>query len=213
VPSETTRWLAAAAAVRRCWLLAGSILERRRGRIYNTSLVFDRSGALRARYRKIHLFEARLDDGRVIRERSVYEAGSRPVMLMLEGWRCGLSICYDLRFPELYRLYADRGAHLLFAPANFTQRTGRDHWDVLVRARAIENQCFVVAPGQCGANPATGVASYGHSLVVGPWGEVLARAGDRETCLAVTLDPDRLRETRRRIPVLRHRRLVRVTRR
>ncbi|MBN1556791.1 MAG: carbon-nitrogen hydrolase family protein, partial [Lentisphaerae bacterium] len=124
----------------------------------------------------------------------------------MDGWCGGLSICYDLRFPELYREYAARGAHVLWVPSNFTLRTGRDHWEVLLRARAIENQCFVVAPDQCGTNPRTGIASYGHSLAVDPWGEILARAGGTAEVLTVTLDPDRLDAVRRRIPVLEHRR-------
>jgi nitrilase len=118
-----------------------------------------------------------------------------------------MSVCYDLRFPELYRLYTERGARLLFVPSNFTQRTGRDHWEVLCRARAIENQCFVVAPNQCGANPATGIASHGHSVVVGPWGEVLCEAGDDETVLTARLDIGALEATRRRVPALDHRRI------
>ena len=119
----------------------------------------------------------------------------------------GLSICYDLRFPELYRDYSAQGAHALLIPANFTQRTGRDHWEVLTRARAIENQSFVIAPDQCGVNSGTGVASYGHSVVVGPWGEVLALAGDEETVLSVTLEPAALESARNRVPALQHRRL------
>ncbi len=210
IPSDLSRWLAALASKQRCWVLAGSVLEQHKGSIYNTCLVFDRQGKIRARYRKIHLFEARLDDGRVIREQSLYEAGARPVLVNIEGWVCGLSICYDLRFPELYRLYSSCGAHLMFAPANFTRRTGKDHWEILVRSRAIENQCFVVAPNQCGKNRATGVISHGHSLVVAPWGETLVQAGSREICMSAMLDPALLREARGRVPVLLHRKITRV---
>lgn len=201
------KWLAAQALARRAWLLAGSVIERDRERIYNTSLLFDRHGQLAVSYRKIHLFEARLENGQVIREADVYRPGDEPVLATIEGWRCGLSICYDVRFPELYRHYAIHGATLLLIPANFTQRTGRDHWEVLVRARAIENQCFVVAPGQCGANPHTQCRSYGHSLAIGPWGEVLSVAGDEPTVLDVTLDPSLLHLARNRVPTLAHRRL------
>lgn len=203
-------WAAGLARDRQAWVLAGSILERSGRRVYNTSLLFDAKGRLRARYRKLHLFEARLGSGQVVRERDVYQAGRVPVMANCMGWCCGLSICYDLRFPELYRRYSARGALLLFAPSNFTQRTGRDHWEILVRCRAIENQCFVVAPNQCGMNVRTGVASHGNSLVVGPWGEVLARAGDEPTVFTVTLDFAELAAARERIPVLAHRRLWRV---
>jgi len=202
------RWLAAQAARLRSWILAGSILERDHDRIFNTSLLFDREGHLAAFYRKMHLFEARLENGRVIRERDVYHPGDEPVLASIDGWRCGLSICYDLRFPELYRHYAKLGATVLLIPANFTQRTGRDHWEVLVRARAIENQCFVVAPDQCGRNPQTTCRSHGHSLAVGPWGEVLASVGDEPAALHVTLDPALLRTTRDRVPALAHRRMA-----
>lgn len=201
------RWLAAQAVRCHAWVLAGSVLERAGDRIFNTSLLFDRDGRLAATYRKIHLFEARLESGHVVRESDVYQAGDHPVLATIDTWQGGLSICYDVRFPELYRHYASQGATLLLIPANFTQRTGRDHWDVLVRARAIENQCFVVAPDQCGANPHTKCRSHGHSMVVGPWGETLVTAGDEAAVLQVTLDPELLRTTRHRVPALAHRRL------
>lgn len=208
-PLEGTilRRVASWAAERKVWMLAGSIIERAGRRFHNTSVLFDRRGRRKAVYRKIHLFEAHLENGIVVRERDTYSPGRTPVMASIEGWRCGLAICYDLRFPELFRRYAARGSHILFLPSNFTQRTGRDHWETLIRARAIENQCFVVAPNQCGVNPVTGVASYGHSMVVGPWGETLVALGARVAAASVTLDSARLDETRRRIPALRHRRL------
>lgn len=205
--AQVVAWLEGQARRRVAWILAGSVIEPAPEGIYNTCLLLSPDGSCAARYRKLHLFEAVLEDGRMIREADTFLAGDTPVMAVLGAWRCGLSICYDVRFPELYRQYSDGGAHLLFVPANFTQRTGRDHWEILVRARAIENQCFVVAPGQCGCNPCTGVPSHGHSLVVGPWGEVLAYGGDTPTLLHATLDPDELRATRARVPALRHRRL------
>jgi nitrilase len=200
-------WLAAQAVRANAWVLAGSVLEREGDTIYNTTLLFDRAGRRVTTYRKIHLFEARLESGHIIRETDVYQAGEHPVLVPLETWRCGLSICYDLRFPELFRQYAAQGATLLMIPANFTQRTGRDHWETLVRARAIENQCFVIAPDQCGANPVTRCRSHGHSLAVGPWGEILAAAGDEPAVLQVTLEPELLRATRQRVPALAHRKL------
>ncbi len=199
--------MAAIAVAHDSWLLAGSMVEASDEQTWNTCLLLDRQGRVTATYRKIHLFEAHLEDGTVIREEDSYSAGTEPVVVELDGWCCGMSICYDLRFPELYRLYAERGAHLFFVPANFTQNTGKDHWEVLLRARAIENQCFVIAPNQCGTNERTGAASYGNSMAVGPWGEVLCRAGDAETVLCVELDPESLRKVRKRIPVLDHRRL------
>ena len=205
IPGPTTDRLAGMATQRSSWILAGSVIEKAESKIYNTSVLLDREGRIAARYRKIHLFEAKLDNGQVIRERDTYAAGTEPVLVDVEGWKCGMSICYDLRFPELFRLYARQGAHLFFVPSNFTQRTGKDHWEVLLRARAIENQCFVVGPNQCGTNPQTGVESYGYSMAVGPWGEILSQAGVEETVLITDLDPLQLTHTRDRIPVHKHR--------
>jgi len=204
---DVVRWLKHIAQKRKAWILAGSIIEKSDSKLFNTCLLFDRRGRIAARYRKIHLFEAHLDNGQTVRESDIYSAGSKPVTVNIEGWVCGLSICYDLRFPELYRNYSSRGAHLFFVPANFTQKTGKDHWETLLRARAIENQAFVVAPDQCGCNPETGIAGYGNSMIVGPWGEILARARNKECVLTATLNPEDLRRVRARIPVLSHRRL------
>lgn len=201
------KWLKNIARSRRAWILAGSIIEKSREKYFNTCLLFNRSGRICAKYRKIHLFEAYLDNGQAVRESDIYSAGNRPVMANIEGWLCGLAICYDLRFPELFRHYSAKGAHLFFIPANFTQKTGKDHWETLLRARAIENQAFVVAPDQCGVNPKTEIASYGNSMIVGPWGEIICRAGERASVLTVTLDPGELQRMRARIPVLSHRRL------
>ena len=206
IPGPISERLSALARSRGAWILAGSIIERAEDGIFNTSVLLDRHGNVAFRYRKIHLFEARLDDGRIIREADVYAPGNRPVLADIEGWLCGMTICYDVRFPELFRYYASRGAHVLLIPSNFTQRTGKDHWEVLVRARAIENQCFVVAPDQCGTNRATDVESHGHSMVVGPWGEVLGEAGTDEKVLVVDLNKSALDQTRQRIPALTHRR-------
>jgi predicted amidohydrolase len=207
IPGPLTARFSALAARRGAWLLLGSMIERDGGRVFNTSVLLDRRGGIAARYRKIHLFSARLDAGQTVREEDTYSAGTEPVLTSLEGWRCGLAICYDLRFPELFRHYAALGADLLLVPSNFTQRTGKDHWEVLLRARAIENQCYVAAADQCGADPRTGVESHGHSMIVGPWGEVLAEAGTDEGLVSATLDPGRLAEVRSRIPALAHRRL------
>ena len=175
--------------------------------MYNTSVLFNRSGDIAATYRKIHMFEAQLDNGQAVREADAFHAGDCPVMTDIEGWATGMSVCYDLRFPELFRRYADHLVKLILIPANFTQYTGKAHWEILVRARAIENQCFVVAPNQCGTNPVTGVASYGNSMAVAPWGEILCRAGDSEELLIAELDPEQLTVARSRIPAIQHRRL------
>ena len=189
------------------WVLVGSFVELNHPAAYNTSVLMDRRGEVVASYRKMHLFEAELDAGQVVRESDLWTPGSEPVMAELDGWRCGMAICYDLRFPELFRQYSSQGAHLFFVPSNFTQRTGKDHWEILLRARAIENQCFVVAPNQCGVNPHTGVASYGNSMIIGPWGDVLARFDEDEKAETVTLDMYDLEKTRRIVPALAHRKL------
>lgn len=207
IPGHATERLAHLARERRLWILCGSLVEKSGADVYNTSVLVDPSGRTCATYRKIHLFEATLDNGRVIRESSAYCAGSSPCLMEIDGWRCGMSICYDVRFPELYRHYSREGAHVLCVPANFTQHTGKDHWEILLRCRAIENQCFVVAPNQCGTNQRTGVASYGHSMIVGPWGDILCRAGDHDSVVTATVDPDTLAAVRQRVPALRHRRL------
>ena len=142
IDGPITQHMSALAAERQVWILVGSIIEKDDTHIYNTSVLLDRSGTMVATYRKIHLFEARLEDGTLIRESDAYEAGTSPVSVDIEGWHVGLSMCYDLRFPELFRHYADEGADLVCVPSNFTQRTGKDHWEVLLRARAIENQMF-----------------------------------------------------------------------
>lgn len=195
------------ARAKQSWVLGGSVLERDGDAVYNTSLLINRRGDLVASYRKIHLFEVHMETGVVIREADVYRGGNEPVMADIDGWSAGLSVCYDVRFPELYRRYSKRGAHILFVPSNFTQRTGKDHWNVLIRARAIENQCFVVAPAQCGVMPGPDVETHGHSMAVGPWGEVLCEAGREECVLRVELDPALLDQTRARVPALQHRKL------
>lgn len=205
IDGAVVKHLSSVAAEKESWILLGSVIEKEGTHIYNTSVLLDRAGKTVATYRKIHLFEARLEDGTVIREADAYEAGDTPVLADVEGWRVGLAMCYDLRFPELFRHYASEGADLMVVPSNFTQRTGRDHWEVLLRARAVENQCFVVAPNQCGENAVTGVASYGHSMAIGPWGEVLCEGNSAEGVLSATLDPGTLTETRERVPALKHR--------
>ena len=187
-------------------LLAGSItaLHEDAERPANTSLLIDRDGALVAAYRKIHMFDVEVG-GVSYRESEHEEAGEEVVLAELDGLEVGLSVCYDLRFPELYRILALRGARLLTVPAAFTRETGRDHWEVLLRARAIENQAFVLAPNQIGAAPPH-YQSFGRSMIVDPWGVVLAVAPDRECFVAADLDLASLETIRERIPALRHRR-------
>jgi deaminated glutathione amidase len=186
-------------------LVGGSITERRDGRekLSNTSLVFDPEGNLVAAYRKIHLFDVEVG-GVTYLESEAEEPGDEPVVADVEGWRIGLSVCYDVRFPELYRILALEGAELLTVPAHFTTPTGKDHWHVLLRARAIENQAYVAAAAQVGET-LPGKPAYGRSLIADPWGTVLAQAPDVETVVTAELDRTRLREIRAKLPSLANR--------
>jgi deaminated glutathione amidase len=187
------------------WVVGGSITERRDGRerLSNTCCVFAPDGTLAAVYRKIHLFDVEVG-GHVYRESEAEEPGDEPVLVEADGWPVGLTVCYDLRFPELYRVLTLAGAELITVPANFTLATGKDHWHVLLRARAIESQCYVAAAAQVG-EPMRGRPSYGHSAIVDPWGTVLADAPDEETVIVADLDRARLRRIRETLPSLANR--------
>jgi len=187
-------------------LIAGSIVERREGRerFSNTSVHFGPDGRPAAVYRKLHMFDVEVD-GVVYAESEREEPGEEVVLTETAEACVGMSICYDVRFPELYRELSARGAHVLVVPSAFTLATTRDHWEVLLRARAIENQCFVIAANQIGAHP-PGNRSGGRSMIVDPWGVILATAPDGEAVVCADLDLDRLEEVRRRLPALRHRR-------
>ena len=188
------------------WLVAGSVIEAlpEGDRVANTALVIDPAGELRATYRKIHLFDCAVP-GAELRESDTFVAGGRPLVTDIAGVRCGVAICYDLRFPELFRRLADDGARLVVVPAAFTARTGRDHWELLVRARAIDAQVFVVAVDQCGAST-TSQRWHGGSMAVDPWGTVLARAGATEGVTVVDLELGEVDRVRTSLPVLAHRR-------
>ena len=188
-------------------IVAGSIVERVAGAVKssNTCVHIGADGELRATYRKLHMFDVEVD-GVVYAESEHEQPGDEIVLSELAGGvRLGLTVCYDLRFPELYRILAVRGAEVITVASAFTLATTRDHWEVLVRARAIENQCFVIAPNQIGAHP-PGHRSGGRSLIVDPWGVVLAGAPDTETAIVAELDFDVLRDVRRRLPSLANRR-------
>jgi predicted amidohydrolase len=176
------------------------------GKIANRALVFGRDGGVLARYDKIHLFDVDLPGGESWRESAVYHPGNRAVVIDLPWLRLGVAICYDVRFPQLYRAQAHAGAAALTAPAAFTRQTGEAHWHVLQRARAIENGAFVISAAQAGRH-ADGRETFGHSIIVGPWGEVLAEAGGAgpEVILA-EIDPQRAAEARQRIPSLKNER-------
>ncbi len=177
-------------------------------RMYNTSVLVSPAGEIEAVYRKIHLFDVDLaaSGGGVYRESAFIAPGSEVVVAHTPDAVIGLSVCYDLRFPELYRALAARGANLLLVPSAFTRETGKDHWEVLLRARAIENQAFVLAPAQCGRHSDTR-ASHGRSLIIDPWGLVLAQGGDRPAVVVADCDFAELARIRASLPALRHRRL------
>lgn len=189
-------------------IVAGGFPERSGDaqRPYNTCAVISPSGELRASYRKIHMFDVKLPDGTELSESVATQAGSEPGVVDIDGFKFGLSICYDLRFPELYRALSDRGAEVLLVPAAFTLQTGKDHWHVLLRARAIEAQSFVVAAAQWGKHP-KGRASYGHSLVADPWGTVIAESSDGVGVIVADLDRAHLKRVRENLPSLEHRRM------
>ena len=189
-------------------LLAGSVLETGApgGRLHNTSVLFGADGSRLAVYRKIHLFDVEVGDGVRYRESDAVAPGTGLACADTPAGRLGLSICYDLRFPELYRGLADLGAELLAVPAAFTLMTGKDHWEVLLRARAIENQAWVMAPAQHGRHGEKRL-TYGHALVADPWGLVVARASDGEGMALADVDPALTAKIRRELPALAHRRL------
>jgi len=178
-------------------------------KVSNACLVFDSEGELVARYDKMHLFDVNVDEEHSFQESSYVVAGKNVVTASLFGHVAGLSICYDLRFPELYRAHVLAGAEMLFVPSAFTVPTGTVHWEVLLRARAIENQCYVIAPAQFGRHNARR-ASFGQTMIVDPWGEVLERCPDRDMALVLDLDFARLKEIRDRLPSLEHARQGRV---
>ena len=208
VDGEFAQFFAHAARSLSMWVHAGSFHEvgPDSQRTYNTSLLFDPQGELRAVYRKIHLYDVEIP-GRVSYRESAYVApGDQLVVADVEGVKVGLSICYDLRFPELYRQLAIAGAQVLVVPAAFMLHTGRDHWEVLLRARAIENQCYVLAAGQIGDHD-PGRTCYGRSMVVDPWGTVVAQMPDTVGITVADLDLERLRRIRTELPSLANRRL------
>jgi predicted amidohydrolase len=186
------------------WLLVGSIgVKAPDGKIFNRSFMISPSGAVAARYDKVHLFDIDLGEGRVYRESATIEAGEAAVVAPCVEGMIGLSICYDIRFPHLYRAYAQAGAEMIAAPAAFTRVTGEAHWHVLQRARAIENGAYVISPGQCGTLSG-GADCFGHSLIVDPWGRVLADGGTEPGVVTAEIDLALVTETRRRIPSLTH---------
>ncbi len=193
------------------WLLIGSLLVKTDdpdGRLANRSFLIDDAGAVRARYDKIHLFDVAVDPANTHRESAAIRPGDRAVVAETPWGGVGMTVCYDMRFPALYRALAQAGAAILTVPAAFTAPTGRAHWETLLRARAIETGCFVLAPAQCGVHPAAAGEkareTWGHSLAVDPWGAVLADCGAAPGVTLIDLDLDAVAQARARIPALRH---------
>jgi deaminated glutathione amidase len=192
------------------WLLLGSYNEKsdEPSRCYNTSVLLSPEGKIVATYRKIHLFDVDVPGGVRFAESATCKPGEEVAVADTDLGKLGLSICYDLRFAELYRKMTDQGAHMLAVPAAFTLATGKDHWEPLMRARAIENQCYVLAPAQHGEHDDAGLkASYGHAMIVDPWGLVVARASDGPGIALAEIDLERAARIRRAIPVAQHRRI------
>jgi predicted amidohydrolase len=190
------------------WLLLGSTPIRIEAeRLANRSFLLAPDGVIAARYDKIHMFDVDLKNGESYRESALYRPGEAAVLAALPWGTLGMTVCYDLRFPYLYRALAQAGADFLSIPAAFTVPTGKAHWHVLQRARAIENGCFVFAPAQWGEH-AEGRKTFGHSLIVDPWGEVLADAGEGVGFVTAEIDPAKIAEARRMVPALRHDRAI-----
>jgi deaminated glutathione amidase len=206
VPGPTTEFLGGLAQELGVYLLGGSILEgtSQSAKLHNTSTFFEPDGKMSAIYRKIHLFDVKAPDREYLESRTI-AAGTEIVTAKAGATTIGLSVCYDVRFPELYRLLALRGAEVLAVPAAFTLQTGKDHWELLLRARAVENQAYVVAPAQWGRK-ADGRWTYGRSMIIDPWGTVLSQCPDRDGYALASLDLDYLDRFRKEFPALKNRR-------
>lgn len=200
IPGESIQPFLAAARRHKAFILAGSVLEQTAGpKFYNTSVLINPQGRIAAKYRKIHLFDACLGD-KILRESKYLKAGDTKAEALVDKLCVGLSICYDLRFADIYRWYGQQGAQVMTVPSCFTKTTGQAHWEVLLRARAIENLCYVLAPNQVGTS-VRGVQAYGNSMIVSPWGEVLARgSGDREEIVYGDIDRSAVIEARKKLP-------------
>jgi predicted amidohydrolase len=201
IPGETTGVFADLARQLKVFILAGSIVEQApsKTKAFNTSALIDDRGQISAVYRKIHLFGAQIGKT-ALQESKVFLAGKKPVMGRVHGFKVGLSVCYDLRFPDLYQAYRRAGADILTVPAAFTAFTGQAHWEVLLRARAIENQCYVLAPNQVGRD-SRGIATHGHSMVVSPWGEVLAKgSADKEEIIYAEIFLSEIEKSQKILP-------------
>jgi deaminated glutathione amidase len=207
IASESEKFLKTVAQRYQVMILGGGFpVPAKDEKCYNTALLVSRDGQELARYEKVHLFDVDLPDGNIYSESQMILAGTKvaPVYESSDFGNLGLSVCYDVRFPELYRAMSQAGANVLFVPAAFTAFTGKDHWQVLLQARAIENTCYVIAPAQTGQHNSRR-QSHGHAIIVDPWGVVLADAGTEPGMAIASIEPRRLEQVRRQMPCLKHR--------
>ncbi len=208
IPGHTSLRMAELAASLKIFLLCGSIIETNpeSSRPFNTSFLLNPCGEIISCYQKIHLFQMNLRGKSNIDETRIYSSGNEVVTALTSFGMVGFAICYDLRFPELYRAMADRGAMVIFIPSSFTHETGKAHWEILIKARAIENQVYIIAPNQYGKDP-LGNRNYGNSMIVDPWGTVIARCSDGEKIIYGELDIDYIKKVRKDLPSLKHKRV------
>ncbi len=206
IPGYTTELLMKKAVEHNIWIHCGSIIEQNpeSGNPYNTTVLIDNKGQIVSKYRKLHMFDVELSNGVVVKESDTKAPGKEIVTIDTELGHFGFSICYDIRFPELFRIMTLRGAQIIFTPANFTLGTGKDHWEPILRTRAIENGCYIISPGQIGKK--TSFDAYGKSMVVDPWGNVIAKASDKPCVILAEIDLDYLDKIRYQIPALKNRR-------
>lgn len=206
IPGYSTNFISQLAKKYKTWILIGSLMEKTKNKPYNTSLLINPSGKIIAKYRKMHLFDIRLK-GKEILESKRNQPGISPKIAKVNNLKIGMSICYDLRFPELYRHYSKQGAEILVIPSSFTKPTGEAHWHTFIKARAVENLSYVIAPNQAGVGSG-GIKTFGHSLIVDPWGRILAEGPpNKEAVIYADIDLDYLKKIRRNLPALEHRKL------
>jgi predicted amidohydrolase len=206
IPGPTTEFMASKAREHNIWIHGGSIFQSISGekKLYNTTVVYSPKGEIAAVYNKIHLYDVDVKNGITYKESDIIVSGDKIIDFDTEYCKMGLAICYDIRFPELFRILTLRGAKVIFNPAEFALYTGKDHWETLIRARAIENQCYMICAGQIGVKPT--MHTYGRSLVVDPWGNTIAKASDKEGILLAEIDIDYVDKLRTEVPCLTNRR-------
>lgn len=203
VPGAVSEFFSEEAKANQIYIHCGSITERNEsGKPYNTSLMFNKDGILIGKYSKLHMFDVSIADGPSYRESDETSAGENVVLCNTKLGCFGLAICYDMRFPEIFKLMAQNGAQVIFVPADFTMNTGKDHWNPLLRARAIENTCYVVAPGQIGKKPE--FTAYGKSMVIDPWGNIISMASDEEQIIYAEIDTNYITRVRQQVPSLKN---------